>query len=115
MLLIAFANFFFIINNNTPQNSAYKRKHPDEKDFHYVDEYTGHTFVDSFIAIYLLGLGEFDIDGTFTEGLNVKLTWAMFVLATFLVCVVFLNMLIAIMGDTFGNVLTLRNENSLRE
>ena len=104
LLHIAFANFFFIINNNTPENAYYKANHPDE-DFHYVDVYIGKPIIDSFIAIYLLGLGEFDIDGTITKGLDVRIAWTMFFFATFLICVLFMNMLIAIMGDTFGNVL----------
>lgn len=114
LLHIAFANFFFIINNNTPENAYYKANHPDE-DFHYVDVYIGKPIIDSFIAIYLLGLGEFDIDGTITKGLDVRIAWTMFFFATFLICVLFMNMLIAIMGDTFGNVLAQKDANSLRE
>ena len=60
--------------------------------------------LDSLIAIYLLTLGEFDIDGTITKGRNIKIAWIMFVIATFMICVVFMNMLIAIMGNTFENV-----------
>jgi hypothetical protein len=54
--------------------------------------------------MWLLGLGEFDLENSYTEGPNVGLCWFMFVLASFLILVTFMNMLIAIMGDTFGNV-----------
>ena len=53
--------------------------------------------------MYLLALGEFDMDG-FKEGPNVYFAWFFFLLATFLVLVVFMNMLIAMMGETFGAV-----------
>ena len=39
----------------------------------------------------------------------------MFLLATFIIAVVFMNMLIAIMGDTFGKVLEVAEESGLRE
>jgi len=49
-------------------------------------------------------MGEFDIDGTYSEGPNNVLCWFMFWLATFLILVVFMNMLIAIMSETYANV-----------
>jgi hypothetical protein len=39
----------------------------------------------------------------------------MFTLATFLIAVVFMNMLIAIMGETFGDVLESAEESGLNE
>jgi hypothetical protein len=54
--------------------------------------------------MWLLGLGEFDMDDSYSEGTNVMLCWFMFCMATFLILTVFMNMLIAIMGDTFSNV-----------
>jgi hypothetical protein len=103
IILVAFANFFFVINNNTTQD-----------DYHYVGDYVGHSVVDAFIAMYLMGLGEFDMDG-YSQGPNVWAAWIMFTLGTALVLVVFMNMLIAIMGDTFGRVLELQEENALQE
>lgn len=40
---------------------------------------------------------------------------SMFLLATFLISVVFMNMLIAIMGDTFGSVTEAAEESGLKE
>ena len=114
LIISAFANFYFIINNNTPENPSYKKSHPDE-DFHYVDTYVGQSVFDALIAMYLLGLGEFDIDGTYTKGPDIKLAWFFFILATFIILVVFMNMLIAIMSDTFANVLSVEAESSLDE
>jgi len=50
-----------------------------------------------------MSLGEFAYDG-YGGGPNSISAWVMFLLATFLSCVVFMNMLIAIMGETFGAV-----------
>lgn len=69
---------------------------------------------DSVIAMYLLGLGEFDLDG-YKLGPNKNMAWAFFILASFLILVVFMNMLIAIMGDTFGQVIEKKTESTLHE
>jgi hypothetical protein len=69
--------------------------------YHYVDEYVGLPFIDSIIAMYLVALGEFDLDGLM-QGPDKIGAWIFFVLASYLLLVVFMNMLIAIMGDTFS-------------
>lgn len=58
--------------------------------------------IDSVVSVYMLGaLGDFDT-GRYKHGNAKYFVMFMFVLATFVVSVVFMNMLIAIMGDTFG-------------
>ena len=54
------------------------------------------------------------MDG-FKEGPNVIIAWFFFLLATFLVLVVFMNMLIAMMGETFAVVQTIQEETALAE
>ena len=66
------------------------------------------------IAMYLLALGEFDMDG-FKKGPNVYFAWFFFLLGTFLVLVVFMNMLIAMMGETFSKVQLIQEETALLE
>lgn len=53
IIIFAFANMFFIIQNNTLRDPSY----------HYVDSYVGISIVDSIIAMYLMSLGEFDFSG----------------------------------------------------
>ena len=73
---------------------------PDEKDI--VPTITGVGFIDSFESMYELGLGEFDTEGYGTDdGSSYYLCYTLFLGATFLITIVFLNMLIAIMGDAF--------------
>ena len=55
------------------------------------------------MGLYMLTLGEFSYDG-YSKGINSRLAWVFFVLATFICCIVFMNMLIAIMGETFGSL-----------
>jgi len=89
---------------NTPANETYKELHPPktkDDDFHYADEYVGNKVFDAIIAVYLIALGEFDLDG-YKMGPNIHFVWLMFVACTFIILIVFMNMLIAIMGDTFG-------------
>lgn len=49
------------------------------------------------------GLGEFGTD-RFEGSRDDKMIWVMFIVSSFITNIVFLNMLIAIMGDTFTKV-----------
>ena len=69
-------------------------------------------FLNAFTAMYELGLGEFSIDAydansaTQTDPtaapLNIVFVYILFIMATYLIQIVFMNMLIAIMGETLG-------------
>jgi hypothetical protein len=61
-----------------------------------------------------MGLGEFAYD-SYSAGPNKGSAWLMFLLATFITCVVFMNMLIAIMGETFGEVTEKSEQSGLNE
>ena len=63
-----------------------------------------NTFIDSVVNQYLLGLGEFQYDA-FASNPAGPLIWSLFLLSTFLTQVTFMNMLVAIMSDTFARVL----------
>ena len=105
IILISFANFFYIINRNNEEGG----------DVNYVTEVTGYQFLDSLLDVYLMGaLGAFD-PATYQNGYGAKFAIPMLFLATFIISIVFMNMLIAIMGDTFGQVLEVAEESGLRE
>jgi len=95
IILLAFANFFLIINLNMLGDEV--------KDDPYISTYLGNQSIDALIAAYFMSLGDFAYD-VYSAGPNKTSAWVMFLLATFLNCVVFMNMLIAIMGETFGAV-----------
>jgi len=65
-------------------------------------EVFGQPALDAFIATYMLGLGEFGTD-TYPEENN-TLAWLIFLSATIVLQLIFMNIIIAIMGDTFGRV-----------
>ena len=64
--------------------------------------------------MYLLSLGEFTTE-TFKSTPNRHIAWIFFILATFMILIVFMNMLIAIMGATFNTVYDNQRENALFE
>ena len=106
IIMISFSTFYFILNNNLIDVGSDKR---------YIPKITGSNMVDSMISIYLLGaLGDFDV-GMYQEGADSKYALMMFIMATFIIQVVFMNMLIAIMGNTFSLVQEAAEENGLRE
>ena len=59
-------------------------------------------------------LGEFDVDG-YSQGPNQYAAWCAFVLATFIVLVVFMNIIIAIMTESFNKVEQTKEELQLEE
>ena len=70
-----------------------------------VEETFGSIWLlNAFYNQYMLALGEFTIDA-FDDEPQVYLCYAMFLGATFFTQITFLNMLIALMGDTYGKVM----------
>merc|ERR1719458_472195 len=62
---------------------------------------------------YLLALGEFNMD-SFAENPQSAICYVFFILATFITQLTMLNMLIAIMGDTFGRVMEKKEVNGTK-
>lgn len=99
IIIMSFANFFYVIDRNL---TSYWTK--DSPDLNYYEAYTGHKVIDVIISVYMMGaLGDFDSE-KYRVGYDRYSAMLMFILATFVICVVFMNMLIAIMGETFGSV-----------
>ena len=71
-------------------------------DTSFVPNIFGFWVFDAFESMYELGLGEFQLDGYQAIDTQIAMLYTLFFLATFFIQIVFLNMLIAIMGDTFG-------------
>ena len=73
--------------------------------------------VNALFNIYLLPLGEFEWTGDFGErdAATNAILWIMFIFATFLLQITFMNMLIAIMGEVFNLVTERKHQSSLTE
>ena len=102
IIFLAFSNFFFILNKN------------GIKDINYLNHYIGNHYIDAIIGMYFISLGEFKYDD-FKKGPNCIMAWVFFLLATFLLLIVFMNMLIAIMGNTFSRVTEAKYSSALYE
>tara|TARA_B110000285_G_scaffold234330_1_gene310895 strand:+ start:5703 stop:6308 length:606 start_codon:yes stop_codon:yes gene_type:complete len=102
IIICAFANLFFIIQLNIDEGA----------DYHYVEKYTGESVSSSWVAMYVLAAGDFHFSG-YGKGPDVAIAWIFFILGTYLLLLVFMNVLIAIMGDTFGRVSGLQEQSAL--
>lgn len=113
LCLAGFANIMMILNNNrdlTGQSAIY-------------DNYVGFGPANALIHAYLTGLGDFNKDnyalqddnGNMATGDNNVITWIFFLGATFLVQLVFMNMLIAMMGESFGRISGILEQSTLKE
>lgn len=75
--------------------------------------FTGGTYFYAFLYVYNLSLGEFDTDNfNPNDQVYLKIMWF---INTLITLVVFLNLLIAIMGDTFDRVQETAESNMLKE
>lgn len=60
--------------------------------------------------MYLLAIGDYDTGGFDNQGQSNKIVlWVVFLAATFFIQLTFMNMLIAIMGNTFEEVIEKQN------
>ena len=109
VVLGAFANAFYLMGKNQVQFDEIESK--DDYPIYY--EIRG-----SIQYIYLLSLGEiFADDANFSKGNKNQQTWLwiLFILATFIIIVTMMNMLIAIMGDTFVNNSEVAEQNTIKQ
>jgi hypothetical protein len=104
LIIFAFAVALFMLNQNRgygSENSIY-------------DELTGFETADAAIATYMQSLGDFSTD-SYNSGDNPHMIWLFFIVTTFLTSITILNMLIAVMGDTFGRETEIKERQILRE
>jgi len=88
--VITFAHTFYIYFG------AYK---PDNKDGTPGDADYLPSFWSAIEYSYRVALGDFDTDNLFSYT-----AWILFIMATLFVQIMFLNLLVAIVGETFGRV-----------
>ena len=93
---IAFANSFYILGRNSEEGNL-----------------AGEDVWAAFIFSYKMGLGDFNTDGF--ETVDEEILWIIFVINTLIILVVLLNLVIAIMGDTFDRVQETQDKSMLRE
>ena len=114
LLLLTLTNLIFImdkidhdVDHIDPKTGSMSR---------IITDHVGNDFLNSAIHMYLLSLGEFDFDDYSKRGTisNICL-WIIFIFGTFMLQITFMNMLIAIMAETFAEVTEKRQQSSLTE
>ena len=77
-----------------------------------VTSYVGWWLIDSIINQYLLSLGEFGPFDEAFEGKQQTLCYVFFLLSTFFTQITALNMIIAIMSQTYDDVMSVHEQHS---
>ena len=94
IILTSFGSFLYVANRNLVGTKSA-----------YLSRYFGYEPIDAVLSVYMLGaLGDFSTS-RYKVGYEQHFVMFMFLIATFFVSVVFMNMLISIMGHTFEQVL----------
>ena len=100
--IAAFANVLMVLDHNRT-----KEEGP------IYEPVLGFEPADALIHAYLTGLGDFNKD-YYSNGDKVAV-WIFFLLATLIVQLIFMNMLIAIMGESFGRITCIADQCVLKE
>ena len=79
-----------------------------------IEENFGFWIIDAIYDQYLLSLGEFQTLKAYSSGSDSSLVLIIFTFATFFTSVTMLNMIIAIMGDSFANFIEYREVNGIK-
>ena len=96
IILFPFANAIYILND--------KRDLKDENATLYANAFGENAEeMSAVLNQYILALGEYATDNfDYGEGEDAPVLWLFFMVSTFLTSVIMLNMMIAIMGETFN-------------
>jgi hypothetical protein len=97
LAVIGFGNGFFILAKTASEE----------------DLFTGDSFLMSLVFSYRMGLGDFDTTGF--EGEYKSLIYTIWVCNTIFILIILLNLVIALMGDTFDRVQETAENSLLRE
>eukprot|EP00347_Sterkiella_histriomuscorum_P019266 403342303 len=99
--IICFGNCFYIIQGLQEQSSE-------------VPPLAGGNFIMVLLYTYSGALGNFDTGNFEQLNQNSWILWLLFFVSSFLLSIIFLNLLIAIMGDTYDSVMLIQKEERLR-
>ena len=105
LIIFGFANGFYVIAKN--QSAAIKTENGGP-------EIPYMNFGQSLLYVYLTSVGEFSTD-SFALGEDTGLLWAFFLMTTFFLSIVMLNMLIAMMGRSYEKISEKARASMLKE
>jgi len=78
-----------------------------------VENFTGYGVLNGLLHAYMTGLGEFQYENYST--MDKGTIWVFFLIATLMIQLVFMNMLIAIMTDSFSRITAIQQQSTLKE
>mmetsp|Transcript_42028 Transcript_42028/g.48719 ORF Transcript_42028/g.48719 Transcript_42028/m.48719 type:complete len:229 (+) Transcript_42028:247-933(+) len=96
LAVAGFGNCFLILARNNSENI-----------------FTGNTYWRAFIYSYRAALGDFSVDSF--DGKDKHLLFTIWMLNTVILLIILLNMIVAVMGDTFDKVKETEMNNTLKE
>lgn len=128
--ILAFANSFYLLGRKVASNAGSSSETATERLLDDADSTctcpaaaveestTDKTMFASFyqacIYTYKASMGDWDTDA-FADGISPALLWFFWIMVTFCAMIVLLNILIAIVSETFGQVMSTSSENSYKE
>jgi hypothetical protein len=113
IMFLAFSSAFYLLGQNQIQFDELSGV-PNEEGESEVPLYT--TPMNSMLFMFYILLGEVGFSGAFESGKKNQAgaLWVLFVIATFFFIIVMMNMLVAIMGETFVKNYEIEEQNVLR-
>ena len=94
LIIIAFANSFSFMDADSANPI--------------ITKHTSFAAFNSFLSVWLMMLGEYDVEGMSNAPFGSFICWIFFIVGTFVLILMGSNMLIAIMSDTFTKVYTIQ-------
>ena len=105
MAVIAFGNCFFILalmdHDYDKCNDPAIFNDPVQAPL--CEKFVGNDLLTAIVYSFRMGLGDFQVD-SYDKKVNGALLWIVFISAVIIMQIILLNMLIAIMGETFKSV-----------
>ena len=113
ILILTYGNVMYILNTERGKGFEYEDEDNVKQNVRIYPNDLPSDFFNAIIYSYKLCLGDFSTNGY--VGNNSWFIWVLFALSTFLLQITFLNMLIAIMGNTFTNVSEKKQQSAMKE
>ena len=116
ILIMMFSNIMYILNRVDLSDSNEEQKTVKPVYAQIFGPGAIADFINAIMHMYILAVGDYDTDAFDGKGdINKIFLWITFVGATFMIQVTFMNMLIAIMSNTFGEVMEKKHQSAIEE
>lgn len=101
IIACAFANFYFVIDAG-------------DRAQQYVGDYTDNELVNNLMEMYFISIGNFNT-ANYGNGANSIIIWIFFMMAAFIIVIVFMNLLIGIMSNTLNDVTEVQEQSTYQQ